>query len=75
MKLFTLLLTLCTMASLQADESKLLSVPLKDIDGKDTSLKAYAGKTILAINVASQCGNTKQYTGLEALYQKYLKRQ
>jgi len=71
MKLITLILTLCTMASLQAEESKVLSVPLKDINGKDTSLKAFAGKTILAINVASKCGNTKQYTGLEALYQKY----
>ena len=71
MKLITLLITLCTMVSLQAEESKILSVPLKDINGKDTSLKAFTGKTILAINVASKCGNTKQYTGLEALYQKF----
>ncbi len=54
-----------------AQEAKLQSIPLKDIDGKDTSLKAFAGKVVLAVNVASHCGNTPQYAGLEALYAKY----
>ena len=71
MKFITTLIALCTMISLHAEDSPLLTVPLKDINGKDTSLKAFAGKTILAVNVASKCGYTKQYTGLEALYQKY----
>ena len=48
-----------------------LDVPLKDIQGKDTSLKAHAGKVILVVNVASKCGLTPQYKGLEATYQKY----
>ena len=56
--------------SLSAADS-LYDLPLKDIDGKDTSLKAYQGQVLLVVNVASHCGYTPQYAGLEALYQKY----
>jgi len=49
----------------------LSDIPLKDIDGKDTSLKAYQGKVLLIVNVASKCGLTPQYKALEALQQKY----
>ncbi|MCE9611641.1 MAG: glutathione peroxidase [Chthoniobacter sp.] len=69
--LLTAACTLLMTASLFADDAKLYTIPLKDIDGKDTSLKTYAGKPLLIVNVASQCGFTKQYTGLEAVWRKY----
>ena len=48
-----------------------LQFKLKDIDGKDLDLSQYKGKPVLLVNVASKCGLTKQYTALQALYEKY----
>jgi glutathione peroxidase len=59
-----------TMLSSTAAES-IYNIPLKDIDGKDTSLKAHAGKVMLVVNVASKCGYTRQYEGLESVWRKY----
>jgi glutathione peroxidase len=46
-------------------------IPLKTIAGQDTSLGAYKGKVVLAVNVASACGLTPQYEGLQKLYADY----
>lgn len=70
MKQFLAALLLGTTA-LFADAPALQDIPLKDINGKSTSLKAYAGKVLLVVNVASECGNTPQYAGLQALYLKH----
>jgi glutathione peroxidase len=48
-----------------------LDFTVKDIDGKDVNLADYKGKVALIVNVASKCGYTPQYQGLEALYRKY----
>jgi glutathione peroxidase len=70
MKLLLLFVTmLATVAS--AADKPVLDIPLKDIDGKDTSLGAYKGKVLLLVNVASECGNTPQYEGLQALHEKF----
>ena len=44
---------------------------IKNINNEIINLNQYKGKTILLVNVASKCGFTKQYTGLQELYEKY----
>src|SRR3954447_18760954 len=61
-------------ATLRNDKTSGMSIlnePIHTLRGEDTSLAAFDGKAILAVNVASKCGLTPQYTGLEALQEKY----
>ncbi|QGM97348.1 glutathione peroxidase [Methylocystis parvus] len=49
----------------------LYEIDAETIDGETKSLREFEGKTLLVVNVASKCGFTPQYAGLEALYRKY----
>jgi len=48
--------------------AKLYQIPLRTLDGTSTTLERHRGKVLLIVNVASACGFTPQYTGLEQLY-------
>ncbi len=51
--------------------NNIFEIPVKTIDGEETTLEGYKGKTLLLVNVASKCGLTPQYEGLESLYNEY----
>lgn len=50
---------------------KLQEIPLRRIDGSETRLSDFKGDVLLVVNVASQCGLTPQYSGLQSLYERY----
>ena len=51
--------------------AKIYDIPVKKITGEDATLGEYKGKVLLVVNVASKCGLTPQYEGLEKLYEQY----
>ncbi|MGA8671479.1 MAG: glutathione peroxidase [Terracidiphilus sp.] len=66
----TLILTIAA-AVAGAEAHSIYDFAMKSIDGEQVSLKSYHGKVVLLVNVASKCGFTPQYAGLEAVYEKY----
>ena len=52
----------------------IFDIPLQALDGSDTSLAPFKGQVILVVNVASKCGLTPQYAGLQALYDRFHRR-
>jgi glutathione peroxidase len=51
--------------------AKIYDIPVKKISGEDTTLGEFKGKVLLVVNVASKCGLTPQYEGLEKIYEQY----
>lgn len=54
--------------------ANLYDIPLRRLEGQSASLNDYRGKVMLIVNVASQCGLTPQYAGLEKLFEQYEER-
>ena len=74
-KLGLIVLMLCFACGFAVAQSKTIyDFNMKSIDGQPVSLGSYSGKVVLLVNVASKCGFTPQYAGLEALYEKYMDR-
>ena len=68
-----LFLVLLFFSSINAKENQMniYDFNVKTIDGKEISMSKYKGKVLLIVNVASKCGFTSQYEGLEKLFEKY----
>ena len=68
--LTTLITVLISMGVTNTTDS-IYEFPIQDIEGNEMTLGDYEGKVLLIVNVASKCGYTPQYDGLQALYEEY----
>ena len=65
------LVPLVLISLMTARAESLYDIPLNDIDGQATTLAPFKGRVLLVVNVASECGYTPQYEGLQALFKQY----
>jgi glutathione peroxidase len=65
-----MVMMVASLSAAEKDAPAALSFKMKSLDGKDVDLSKYQGKVVLIVNVASRCGNTKQYKPLEAMHEK-----
>jgi len=66
-----LCLAATTSLAVENEKSKALSFKMESLEGKPVELEKYKGKVVLIVNVASECGLTGQYEGLQKIYDKY----
>ncbi|WP_142454109.1 glutathione peroxidase [Gracilimonas mengyeensis] len=71
MKLIITLISLMAAMGMISQSETLYDFEVENIDGEPVTLEAYKGNVILVVNVASKCGYTPQYDGLQAIYEKY----
>lgn len=71
MKLVLILLLSLMVTGMPSVYDSIYDFTRKDIDGNKVALDQYKGKVVMIVNVASKCGFTPQYEGLEAIYEKY----
>ncbi len=69
--LLTIFLTLSLSNNIMITNESIYDFPLTDIDGNEMTLEAYKGNVLLIVNVASKCGYTPQYEGLQSIYEEF----